>query len=232
MSKHDCYVVDGCVDFIPVKRSALTQNGVEVTIVGSAQKERVLVDKVYQMSKISEPQKPVIPQFVAEWIEKCKASRRSLRDSMKSVSTRPDVNEWLLMNGREMFTYPNQETFARAWLDGYEVEKEPLYTVRIPNPNRISFLYALYRKNDGKIIIIGASDNCEEKEEYQLTEAEIKQDFEWAWKWAEPVKCLSEELGSIRGLYEEKRIEDKEKAEQLIDSYKYAIELLKEVEVE
>ena len=47
-----------------------------------------------------------------------------------------------------------------------------------------------------------------------------------------PIECLSDALGSIQGLYEEKRIEDKEKAEQLIDSYKYAIELLKSVEVE
>lgn len=47
-----------------------------------------------------------------------------------------------------------------------------------------------------------------------------------------PIKCLSDALGSIQGLYEEKRIEDKEKAEQLIDSYKYAIELLMKEEVE
>lgn len=47
-----------------------------------------------------------------------------------------------------------------------------------------------------------------------------------------PTECLSEALGSIHGLYEEKRIEDKENAELLIDSYKYAIELLKKAEVE
>ena len=41
-----------------------------------------------------------------------------------------------------------------------------------------------------------------------------------------PTECLSEALGSIQGLYEEKRIEDKRNAELLIDSYKYAIELL------
>ena len=50
--------------------------------------------------------------------------------------------------------------------------------------------------------------------------------------FVKPIECLSEALGSIHGLHEEKRIEDKEKAEQLIDSYKYAIELLKKVEVE
>ena len=46
-----------------------------------------------------------------------------------------------------------------------------------------------------------------------------------------PTECLSEALGSIQGLYEENRIEDRENAEQLIDSYKYAIELLKKAEV-
>ena len=42
-----------------------------------------------------------------------------------------------------------------------------------------------------------------------------------------PIECLTDALGSIQGLYEENRIEDKEKAEKLIDSYKHAIELLK-----
>ena len=50
--------------------------------------------------------------------------------------------------------------------------------------------------------------------------------------FAMPIECLTMALGSIKGLYEENRIEDKEKAEQLIDSYKYAIELLKKAEVE
>jgi hypothetical protein len=38
-----------------------------------------------------------------------------------------------------------------------------------------------------------------------------------------PIECLTIALESIQSLYEEKRIEDKEKAEQPIDSYKYAI---------
>ena len=42
--------------------------------------------------------------------------------------------------------------------------------------------------------------------------------------FAMPIECLTEALDSIKGLYDENRIEDKEKAEQLIDSYKYAIE--------
>ncbi len=45
-----------------------------------------------------------------------------------------------------------------------------------------------------------------------------------------PIECLTEALDSIQGLYEEKRIEDRENAKRLIDSYKYAIELLKKEE--
>ena len=50
--------------------------------------------------------------------------------------------------------------------------------------------------------------------------------------FAKPIECLSDALCSIQGLYEEKRTEDKRNAELLIDSYKYAIELLKKTEVE
>ena len=59
-----------------------------------------------------------------------------------------------------------------------------------------------------------------------MPEFYIKEDF------TAPIECLSEALGSIQGLYEENRIEDKENAELLIDSYKYAIELLKKADVE
>ena len=59
-----------------------------------------------------------------------------------------------------------------------------------------------------------------------MPEFYIKDDF------TTPTECLSEALGSIQSLYEENRIEDKRNAELLIDSYKYAIELLKKAEVE
>ena len=50
--------------------------------------------------------------------------------------------------------------------------------------------------------------------------------------FTKPIECLTMALESIQCLYNEKRIEDRENAEQLIDSYKYAIELLKKEEVE
>ena len=131
------------------------------------------------ISQIHEPQKPVVPKFVAEWIEELKKNHSNLAWVWQVYPNESKVKNWL---------EANTEKFMRAWLDGFEIEQEKLYTVRIPNPNRTSFPYTLYRKDDGKIIIIGAGDDYEKREEYQLTEAEIKQDFEWAFQFAKEVE--------------------------------------------
>ncbi|MEG3275877.1 DUF1642 domain-containing protein [Streptococcus suis] len=80
----------------------------------------------------------------------------------------------------------NQETFARAWLDGYEIEREKLYTVEIPDPNCLDVVTFLCKEN-GKVFIGGdifwdelPNYNWKKEPENQLTESEIKQDFEWA----------------------------------------------------
>jgi len=78
------------------------------------------------LKQLYEPQKVVVPQFVADWIEECKAKRKSLLGAL--LYTPEGVNSWV---GNS----ENQETFARAWLDGYEVEKEPKYTVRVKGIN-------------------------------------------------------------------------------------------------
>ena len=46
-----------------------------------------------------------------------------------------------------------------------------------------------------------------------------------------PIACLKEALDVIQIFFEESLIKDRENAEQLIDSYKYAIELLTKEEV-
>ncbi len=49
--------------------------------------------------------------------------------------------------------------------------------------------------------------------------------------FVKPIECLTMALENIQDLYDEQRIEDRENAEQLIELYKQAIELLrKEVE--
>ena len=180
MEQKDFYEVNGCTDFIPVKfieehKHMTNTLNVELTETGN----RTFVPTIYKFRKPPEPEKVVVPKFVGDWIEDCKASRRSLRDSMKGVSTH--VNAWLLRIGREMYPYPNQETFARAWLDGYEIEQEKLYTVEIPNNRRM--FRAVLCSTSNKIVMVEIKKELEYKNNacYHLTESEIRKDFEWAW---------------------------------------------------
>lgn len=78
-------------------------------------------------------EKVTIPQFVADWIEKCKSEKRRLHESL--TYTPVGVNGWV-SNPK------NQETFARAWLDGYEVEKEKRFLVKMKGvDSRTNYLY-------------------------------------------------------------------------------------------
>ena len=77
-----------------------------------------------------EREKVKVPQFVADWIEVCKEHLTTSLytamnpDFMKENNQSFDFILWIKKTS-------NQETFARAWLDGYEVEKEKRYLVKI-----------------------------------------------------------------------------------------------------
>lgn len=88
--------------------------------------------------------KVTVPQSVAEWIEKGK-KELSLRDLMSSSYTSTEVGNWL---GEldEDGGFKNQETFARAVLDGYTVEKEKRYTVKMRATKQPLFYNNMYEK--------------------------------------------------------------------------------------
>ena len=93
--------------------------------------EIVSIDENF-IYKWIEPQKPVVPQFVADWIEKCKAKEKSLLNAL--LYTPEGVNGWV-------DDPDNQETFALAWIFGYEVEKEKRYIIKLKGvPNGAKFL--------------------------------------------------------------------------------------------
>lgn len=85
---------------------------------------RIFLLDLYQLD---EPEKVKVPQFVADWIEECKTKRKSLLGAL--LYTPEGVNSWVGNSD-------NQETFALAWLFGYEVEKEPKYTVKFKATNQ------------------------------------------------------------------------------------------------
>lgn len=75
------------------------------------------------IEQLDEPERVQIPQFVADWIEACKENNIiSLSGAFEYA--KGEVETWFSSWG-------NQETFARAWLDGYTVKKEKRYLVRL-----------------------------------------------------------------------------------------------------
>lgn len=84
------------------------------------------------LRQLDEPKKVTVPQFVADWIEKCKAIKKFIPSLAFAINSEvwsennlsDECIDWL-------YNANNQETFARAWLDGYEVEEEKRYYVRL-----------------------------------------------------------------------------------------------------
>ena len=133
-----------------------------------------------------EQEKPVVPKYVADWIEWCKKNKITLLGADTAICNNKNIRS-LDAAGWAM---KNQETFAKAWIYGYEVEKEKLYTAELPNPNSFS-LIILRRNEEGKIYISFNIPNLEKwksDKNVQLTESEIKEDFGWAWEFAEEVE--------------------------------------------
>lgn len=76
------------------------------------------------LEQLDEPQKVVVPQIVADYIKYTKDAEWDLQEAMDDVAyeDNKDLRKWF---------NNNIETFVRAWLDGYTVEKEKRYYVRL-----------------------------------------------------------------------------------------------------
>lgn len=79
--------------------------------------------------------KPVVPQFVADWIEKNKG-KNNLRNVLITAPVDGKIYGWL--NQHEDGVFVNQETFALAWILGYTVEKEKRYLVKLRGVEELS----------------------------------------------------------------------------------------------
>ena len=92
--------------------------------------------------QLDEPQKVKIPQCVADWIEKCKTFKHFVVSL--SFALQPIVWEENNLSGKcigWLMDANNQNTFARAWLDGYEVEEEKRYEVILCNGQSLKTVY-------------------------------------------------------------------------------------------
>lgn len=80
------------------------------------------------LKQLDEPQKVKVPQVVADYIEYAKESDWDLQDAMDSdlIANEDDLefSEWFYKDN-------NMEIFALAWINGYTVEEEKRYLLKI-----------------------------------------------------------------------------------------------------
>lgn len=89
--------------------------------------EYVHVDDL-QSLLVPKQELPVIPRFVANWIEEVKPDN-SLRVAFEYIAQQKRDN-----HDDELASWVeegNSETFARAWVSGYEVEQEPKFHAKV-----------------------------------------------------------------------------------------------------
>ncbi len=133
---------------------------------------------------LDEPQKLVVPKFVADWFEEKEGGLENaifyecVRVTEAYSKDYSEFQRWFVNCENKPI-----ETLVRM-KNGYEVEKEPLYEVIIGD------LYLIKKFNNRNDFCFDTSCSlCTwEKSAYQLTEAEIKAIDERYWPFAVPVK--------------------------------------------
>lgn len=148
--------------------------------------DKLRLQDVYAiLDQIDQP-KPEVPKCVADWIEKYKEKRFRLSHALEHVFDDVELSLYIKQQEGDY-----TEIIAKAWLYGYTVKKEQLYTVEIPNPHEKQLSFVLMRKPGGNISInVVHSSNIDllkTDNDLQLTEQEIKKDFDWAWQWKKEV---------------------------------------------
>ena len=97
-------------------------------VVGIVSGKTILKSVLKDLKQLDEPQKVKVPQFVDDVIEGAREHSPELEDAL----------HYACSNGSQEFTEwyqkkSNRDLFARAWLDGYEVEEEKRYIVSLKN---------------------------------------------------------------------------------------------------
>ena len=191
MKQNDFYEVDGCMDFIPVKlikEHKHITNTLEVELAETG--DRTLVSSLYSFPKTHEPQKPVIPKFVVEWVEKHKEFSYSFKEWFNSTNQTLEVYSWLNPENKRQAEL-NALTLVTLIVNdrnSVTVEKEKLYTVKIAD----GILTKITRGNDVqyKMLPFGHITNILYNATYTtiLTEKEIKKFDERLWQFAKEVE--------------------------------------------
>lgn len=95
-------------------------------VVGIVSGKTILKTVLRDLKQLDEQKSVKVPQFVAEWIEEARKACKDVAELFEFDFTNDEVRKWF-MQERPF------DLVARAWLDGYEVEKEKRYFVSLNN---------------------------------------------------------------------------------------------------
>ena len=125
------------------------------------------------IKSLDEPEKIKIPQFVAGKIEYFKKTGDwDLFQAMDYLFEIKEIKKWLEDKN-------NQETFARAWLDGYEAEKEKRYWVKVRGVEREYNILNRKKHNDTWVIAGKFENTCYQT---KFTRKELEEaNFGWVF---------------------------------------------------
>lgn len=90
---------------------------------------------------------PVIPWYIADYLEKVKSEGDYNVVGAVNEAPEGEVSDWLILE--------NVNTFAKAWVNGYEVEKEKRYRVSMPKTRNRKDHAQLLCEANGKVFWCG-----------------------------------------------------------------------------
>lgn len=165
------------------KQELIEQVKAEKNIFGNKTKYIEKGAVIELVSKLDEPQKVTVPQFVADWIEYCKNTFLSSALVRSLIVDKVDfynyVNQEDFSKLKEFLaTGNNQEIFARAWLDGYTVE-EKRYRVKMKDIT-ISTRYLKHNTQSGNWFLSGHEEALPYRTHHTRKELE-QANFGWVF---------------------------------------------------
>ena len=137
------------------------------------------VDRIIDTIKqLDEPQPVKVKQFVADWIEVCKEHlTTSLYTAMNPNFMKENNQSFDLILWIKKAS--NQDLFARAWLDGYEVEEEKRYLVNMKGIDT-NFNFLNRHRNENYWIFSSKDKNTLYQTHHTRKELE-EADFGWVF---------------------------------------------------
>lgn len=152
---------------------------------------------IHLIKQLDQSDKVVIPEYVARWIEYCKATNVPLFGAMSldNVYLYNYARQYESEKLKNFFIdYDNQTLFASAWVNDYTVKKEKHYYIAVPVGKGVYNRVCI--DNEGKVYLhsCGYSSiknliKLERKATIPITEEAIKDSpLSWAWQFAKELE--------------------------------------------